>query len=217
MVGTLPDVMENLTALINLESAHKVITKVLLVFILPFCSTLDEVRLVFLDTMLNLRLATCTILGLLCVPSTIQAEPTVAVLNGSYQGVHSPPFDQDCFLGIPYAQNAGGRNRFRIPQSLNETWSGSRLATNYSHACPDATPEVDALYGMSEDCLSINIVRPAGLGPDANLPVMTWIHGGSYQVGTSGLARYNLSYIVQQSVEIRKPIVATSINYRKGG
>lgn len=114
----------------------------------------------------------------------VLTSPTVAVVNGSYEGVYSPSFDQDFFLGIPYAQHAGGPNRFRIPQSLDENWSGTRLATNYSHAFPDATPEADALYGMGEDCLSINIVRPAGLSPDAKLPVMTWIHGGSYQVGT---------------------------------
>ncbi|EME41603.1 hypothetical protein DOTSEDRAFT_73876 [Dothistroma septosporum NZE10] len=44
-----------------------------------------------------------------------------------------------------------------------------------------------------------------------------WIHGGSYQSGTSGLQNYNLSYIVRKSVQMGKPIVATSINYRKGG
>lgn len=70
---------------------------------------------------------------------------------------------------------------------------------------------------MSENCLSINLVRPAGLDTNVKLPVMLWIHGGSYQVGTSGLARYNLSYIVQRSVEIGRPIIGASINYRKGG
>ena len=167
--------------------------------------------------MLNLRLGTCLTLGLLCVPCTVCAGPTVAVLNGTYEGVYSAPFDQDFFLGMPYAQNAGGPNRFRIPQSLNTTWTGTRSAKNYSDACPDSIPESDALYGMSEDCLNINVVRPAGATTDEKLPVLLWNHGGSYQVGTSGLARYNLSYIVQQSVDIGKPIIAASINYRKGG
>jgi carboxylesterase type B len=43
------------------------------------------------------------------------------------------------------------------------------------------------------------------------------VTGGSYQVGSSGLANYNLTYMVQRSVEIGNPIIATSINYRKGG
>lgn len=146
----------------------------------------------------------------------LAAEPTVTVLNGTYEGLYLPTFDQDIFLGIPYAQNTGGQNRFRIPQSLNTTWNGTRLAKQYGHTCPDPT---DAEFGMSEDCLSINIIRPAGLSSesDEKLPVALWIHGGSYQVGTSALPNYNLTYIVQRSVEIGKPIIGASINYRKGG
>jgi carboxylesterase type B len=62
-------------------------------------------------------------------------------------------------------------------------------------------------------------VRPGGLSPDESkkLPVAVWIHGGSYQVGTSALPNYNLTYLVQRSVEMGNPIIATSINYRKGG
>lgn len=142
--------------------------------------------------------------------------PTVTVLNGTYEGLYLPSFHQDLFLGIPYAQDTSNQNRFRIPQALNETWTGTRLATNYSEACPDISPS-DWTYGVGENCLSINVIRPAGLDNTSNLPTVTWIHGGSYQTGTSSLPDYNLTYIVQRSVEIGKPIVATSINYRKGG
>lgn len=55
---------------------------------------------------------------------------------------------------------------------------------------------------MSENCLSINVIRPAGLEESQKLPVMLWIHGGSYQVGTSALPYYNLTYLVKRSVEI---------------
>ncbi|KAF2467248.1 alpha/beta-hydrolase [Lindgomyces ingoldianus] len=145
------------------------------------------------------------------------ADPTVTVLNGTYEGLYLPSFDQDVFLGIPYAQNTGGQNRFRIPQSLNTTWNGTRAAKEYGNACPDFTPVADGVYGMSENCLSINIVKPASLAPEQKVPVLVWIHGGSYQVGTSALPNYNLTYLVQRSVEIGKPIIAASINYRKGG
>ncbi|KAK3682947.1 Alpha/Beta hydrolase protein [Podospora appendiculata] len=145
-------------------------------------------------------------------------EPLAIVRNGTYAGVYSPTYNQDFFLGIPYAQDTTGPNRFRVPQALNTTWTGTKPAKQYGHACPDDTPEDDALWGMSEDCLSINIVRPAGIDiSTADLPILFWIHGGSYQVGTSGLDRYNLSYIVQRSVEIGRPVLGASINYRKGG
>ncbi|KAI1842689.1 hypothetical protein JX265_002705 [Neoarthrinium moseri] len=117
---------------------------------------------------------------------------------------------------MPYAQDTGGKGRFRVPQTLTESWEGIREAKQYGHACPDENMEVDGAYGMSENCLSLNIVRPAGINATSRLPVMLWIHGGSYQVGTSALPYYNLTYLVQKSVEIGKPVLGVSINYRKG-
>jgi carboxylesterase type B len=154
-------------------------------------------------------------IGLLAHVS-IAADPTVKVLNGTYEGVYLPSFQQDIFLGIPYAQSTANENRFRPPQALNTTWNGTRAAKSYGPACPDPELTGDAI---NEDCLSINIVRPAGITEDdlSKLPIVLWIHGGSYQVGSSGLSNYNLTYIVQRSVEIGNPIIATSINYRKGG
>ncbi|KAI1302478.1 alpha/beta-hydrolase [Xylaria venustula] len=172
-------------------------------------------------------------------------DPTVYLRNGSYAGLHLPTYNQDIFLGIPYAQDTGGLNRFRPPQPLHETWDGVRDAKVYGPACPDILLDEDGVFGMREDCLSINIVRPAGFvsGDDGGvngtqrgggesdnnseggkgekkrklLPVMLWIHGGSYQVGTSSLPNYNLTFIVQRSVELGLPVLAASINYRKGG
>jgi carboxylesterase type B len=166
--------------------------------------------------------------------ASVSAGPVVRVRNGSYEGIHLPSFGQDIFLGIPYAQDTGGVNRFRVPQSLNETWDGLRRATRYGPACPDQQVAVDGQFGMSEDCLSINIVRPSASrsGHDGNedgskgggggggrkkLPILLWIHGGSYQVGTSALSNYNLTFLVQRSVDVGLPVLAASINYRKGG
>ncbi|KAK7988198.1 hypothetical protein PG989_008513 [Apiospora arundinis] len=151
------------------------------------------------------------------LPYVAWAAPTVTILNGTYEGLYLPSLQQDVFLGIPYAQDTGGSNRFRIPQSLNETWDGSRPAKQYGHACPDEEASSDGIYGMSENCLSINIVRPTGVDLSSKLPIMLWIHGGSYQVGTTGLPTYNLTFLVQRSVEIGMPIIGASINYRKGG
>lgn len=105
-------------------------------------------------------------------------SPVVKVLNGSYSGVFLPQFNQDLFLGIPYAQNTGGLNRFLIPQALNKTWEDVRPAIQYGNACPDNYPQSDAAYGMSENCLSINIIKPAGPQAYGKLPIVLWIHGG---------------------------------------
>lgn len=62
-------------------------------------------------------------------------SPTVTVRNGTYAGSHLSGYDQDLFLGIPYAQQPVGNLRFTVPQSLNASWEGSRDAKKYSDIC----------------------------------------------------------------------------------
>ena len=59
-------------------------------------------------------------------------SPTAQIKNGTYTGVHSAEYNQDFFLGMPYAQPPVGDLRFRNPASLNESWSDSRDAMQYS-------------------------------------------------------------------------------------
>ncbi|KAM0425945.1 hypothetical protein ACHAPT_008884 [Fusarium lateritium] len=139
--------------------------------------------------------------------------PPVAVIkNGSYQGVHSPKYGQDFFLSIPYAQAPVGELRFRNPRPYNENWDGKRQADKYSPACVGYGPSQIG-YNTSEDCLYLNVVRPSGY-EKKKLPVAVWIHGGGYVQGSGVDLRYNLSFIVEQSVKIGHPIVAVSLNYR---
>jgi hypothetical protein len=63
------------------------------------------------------------------------AEPTAAVRNGTYVGVQNAHYNQDYFLGIPYAQQPVGNLRFNVTQSLNDTWEGPREAKEYSEIC----------------------------------------------------------------------------------
>lgn len=69
---------------------------------------------------------------------------------------------------------------------------------------------------MSEDCLYLNIVRPAGISSNAKLPVMAWIHGGGFLEGSANDPRYNGSFIVDASVKMGTPIIFASFNYRLG-
>lgn len=68
-------------------------------------------------------------------------------------------------------------------------------------------------YPISEDCLYINVVRPAGFD-NQSLPVAFWIHGGGFVQGGGIDQRYNVSFTVENSVKIGKPVVAVTINYR---
>ncbi len=144
--------------------------------------------------------------------------PKVSVRNGSYFGIHSTNYKQDFFLGIPFAQPPVDDLRLRIPASLNRSWTHIRPATEYGYACIGYGEDtaIGANNYVSEDCLTLNIVRPSGY-EDAKLPVGVWIYGGGFYEGSSLDPRYNLSFIVQQSVEVGKPFIGVSINYRLHG
>lgn len=141
------------------------------------------------------------------------SAPTATVRNGTLTGYYQATYDQDYFLGIPFAQPPIGDLRFRPPMPLNSTWPGSKNATEYSPQCIG--------YGMdtwsqgnyvSEDCLTLNVIRSTGSGN--GLPVLVWIHGGGFFNGGSSDHRYNQSFIVEQAALAGNPIVAVSINYR---
>uniref|UniRef100_H3GA89 Carboxylic ester hydrolase n=1 Tax=Phytophthora ramorum TaxID=164328 RepID=H3GA89_PHYRM len=141
--------------------------------------------------------------------------PTVTVKNGSYYGVYQDTYDQDLFLGMPYAQPPVGDLRFRNPEPLNSTWSDSKNATEYSPECYGYGSDQWVLGNViSEDCLTINVVRPSGIAEGAELPVAVWIHGGGFTEGGSRDPRYNLSYIVNEAAQAGKPFIGVSFNYR---
>lgn len=143
------------------------------------------------------------------------AQPTVHLSNGTYLGVHNEQYDQDFFLGMPYAKAPTGSRRFAAPEPLDETFDEPRSATEYSLMCIGYGSDTAALGNpVSEDCLTINVVRPAGTKEGDDLPVGIWVHGGSYVNGGSRDPRYNLSWIVDQSVSQGTPMIGVSINYR---
>ncbi|OAG08678.1 alpha/beta-hydrolase [Paraphaeosphaeria sporulosa] len=139
-------------------------------------------------------------------------EPTARVKNGTLEGLYAKAYHQDYFLGIPYAQPPVNELRFRQAQSLNTSWKGLREAKEFSKLCVGYGLD-QTFYETSEDCLYLNVVRPAGY-EGKKLPVGFWIHGGGFQNGGGPDQRYNLSFIVDQSVSIGKPIIAVSLNYR---
>ncbi|KAK8102419.1 hypothetical protein PG984_015565 [Apiospora sp. TS-2023a] len=147
-------------------------------------------------------------------PAPAAAGPPVKLANGTYRGVHNEQYKQDFFLGMPYAQPPLGSLRFAPPQPLTTKFT-EKSAANYGPMCIGyGADTVNNGNVVDEDCLTINVVRPAGVKEGDNLPVTVWIHGGSYIMGGSSDARYNLTYIVEQSVKAGTPIVAASINYR---
>ncbi len=83
------------------------------------------------------------------------------------------------YLDIPYAAPPIGRLRWRPPQPVHP-WTATYPATQKGPACPSpGFPGVPAPPG-SENCLTLEVQKPAGARPGQNLPVMYEIHGGGF-------------------------------------
>lgn len=140
-------------------------------------------------------------------------SPTVTVKNGTLEGIHSNVYNQDYFLGIPFAQPPIGPLRFRVPQSLNTSYATPLSVKDYSAACVGYGSDDWPYASLSEDCLYLNVVRPAGY-ENASLPVAFWIHGGGLTEGSAVDQRYNMSFLVERSVQVGRPVIGVSVNYR---
>ncbi|MEX5721034.1 carboxylesterase/lipase family protein [Geodermatophilus maliterrae] len=112
------------------------------------------------------------------------------------------------FEGVPYAAPPVGDLRFRPPAPV-EPWRGVRDATAPGPQCAQLTRQANPeTYG--EDCLYLNVTTPAGLdAAAADLPVMVWIHGGSWVYGAG--ANYDASELALEG-----DVVVVTINYRLG-
>lgn len=125
---------------------------------------------------------------------------------GTFQGREDVLTDTTSFLGMPFAK-AG---RLENPRVLGpeDKLSGIQDATDYGPACPQhelaASPlypeseQVGEILGLAEsllfpnithqaeDCLNINVQVPKGIKDTSKLPVLMWIHGGGFELGSSG-------------------------------
>ena len=146
--------------------------------------------------------------------------PVVHLRNGTLAGVYHPEYRQDFFLGIPFAEAPVGNRRFQKPVPP-EAWNGVRTADTYGPSCFGNSLGLQGFSqndtgDMSENCLYINVIRPADSPPIGKLPVLAWIYGGDWEEGSASDQRYNGSFLVQTSVKMGSPVIFVSFNYRLG-
>ncbi|KAK4046084.1 hypothetical protein OIV83_006364 [Microbotryomycetes sp. JL201] len=163
-----------------------------------------------------------------------RAPPTVKTSDGT-TWIGKQNLDIENFLGMPFAEPPLGNLRFAPPKPLTKGF-GTFDASQYGYSCPqmlgDNTPIpavsnllssalTDALKlpifvaaggNASEDCLTINVQRPAGTTSKAKLPIMAFIYGGAFELGAS--ATYDGSSIVRRSMANKQPVIYVSFNYR---
>lgn len=122
-----------------------------------------------------------------------QSAPVAHIRNGTVNGIHSDTYNQDFFLGVPYAQPPANELRFSTPRSINTSFN-TIVANQYAPSCVGYGGD-DIGYPTSEDCLYLNVIRPSGYDRQA-LPIGLWIHGGGLVMGGSrGKSARALTYI----------------------
>lgn len=141
-------------------------SKYLLATLVIFCSSLTEVNSITVSTKYG----------------DIEGFVT------SYPNVSGPFKSVSKFLGIPYADPPTGELRFQAPQPLKEWKPSVRLVKNHGPICWQSkgfefvTKLFVQNFTYSEDCLYLDIYSP---NVSSSLPVMFYIHGGGYELGSS--------------------------------
>ncbi|KAI0390052.1 sterol esterase [Xylariaceae sp. FL0594] len=156
--------------------------------------------------------------------------PTVQTSLGTVVGTSILGVEN--FAGIPFADAPVGNLRLRPPQKRTAPY-GTLDAAGAGPACPQMTfstegsllqsvlgnlldtPFFQTITGQTEDCLTMRVQRPAGTQAGDNLPVLFWIFGGAFELGSPQM--YDASGLLQNGVAHDKPFIFVSVNYRVGG
>ncbi|XP_039449690.1 juvenile hormone esterase-like [Culex pipiens pallens] len=139
-------------------------------------------------------------------------SPLVCLLDGCIIGTTRSALEGyqfEAFFGIPYAKPPLGKLRFKDPVQV-ESWVGNYDATFERSKCiqkNDARPQ--SFVEGSEDCLYLNLYRPLHIGE--KLPVIVYIHGGSYASGSASFAEYGPERLMDT-----KKVLVVVIQYRLG-
>jgi len=134
----------------------------------------------------------------------------VALATGTVEGFTRDGVHR--WRSIPYARPPVGPLRLRAPQPA-EPWSGVRYCHRFTNCAPQERRYTMIGLGkyqpMGEDCLTLNVVAPEA-ADGRPLPVMVFVHGGGYILGSSATPLYDGAALA------RRGCVYVSVNYRLG-
>ena len=137
---------------------------------------------------------------------TVRVTTTAGTVEGfTRDGVHR-------WRSIPYARPPVGALRFRAPEPA-QPWRGVRYCHGFTKCAPQehryAILGVGKYQAMGEDCLTLNVMAPEAT-PTEPLPVMVFVHGGGYIMGSSATPIYDGVALAKRGC------IYVSVNYRLG-
>ncbi|KAK8141553.1 hypothetical protein G3M48_010322 [Beauveria asiatica] len=173
--------------------------------------------------------------------SSVNLRVSLTVDDLSLNGLLSQPLLPDqalvaSFRNLEYAK-IPGRWHEAVPINLKDYPRGEVQAVRWGPRPPQSIDEMHTLTGhlyprLSHldptdelKCLNLNVYAPAIALPNASvgqndstptlLPVIVWIHGGSFRWGDGG-CEGDGQYLVARSMQTQQPVLVVGINYRLG-
>ncbi len=144
----------------------------------------------------------------------LDSHPSISSGSGCIEGTDDGAVE--AFLGIPYAQPPVGELRWRRTVPV-DAWSDPFDASVIGSLCPQGEnplPVGVELGEGSEDCLTLNILRPSGTQPGDDLPILFFTHGGGYAFGGGGVPTYVGDG--ETHAPLGKSAILVTHNYRLG-
>lgn len=161
-------------------------------------------------------LAACCAINAAALPLPVVNSPVagdpIAIEGGLIAGTVLPSGVR-AYLGVPFAAPPVRELRWKAPQPV-EPWNGVYYATRLPTACMQTqrAADINHYFGAesySEDCLYLNVWAPADQDL-SDLPVVVWIYGGAFNVGSSAMRNYSGEFLPE------KDVIVVSMNYRVG-
>ena len=153
----------------------------------------------------------CAACPLLFTPQGAIAGDTLLTIDaGRIRGViETPGSPVRVFRGIPYASPPTGDLRWKPPHPV-APWDGVKDCTAFGPSClQPAQKIIPGVTGkQSEDCLYLNVWTAAS--PGDRRPVMVWIHGGGFTIGSGSQKTYDGVHFAEDGA------VEVTVNYRLG-
>jgi len=143
--------------------------------------------------------------------AAVQATPVVETAQGKLTGAAINGVMR--FKGIPYGAPTSGKARFMPPQPVTP-WTGIRSAIKLGAPIyqefegPNAWLDPGMFRDESENCLVLNVWAPAA-EIQIKKPVMVWLHGGGFAVGSGGVRIYDGENLARNG-----NVVVVTVNHR---